>query len=232
MKELPLTQAMVRRYNRIVDNINKTRRELLKRRKKAEEETRFGRPSSMPELIIPARQRRIKIGDNITRKEYYDFIKRYSEIYSSDKSIKNFYKQNYKNNYLEALLNIIESTRDESIRPEGRFKEFTKKQINDNPEFADFMKMYNNILKMAIEKFMLMYDLGYILKLKYFYLEMSQEIKEYSFLEEQKELFKDFNSQVYKNLHKSLKNTKSSVKSNNKRAYSGEKRKSGRYKNK
>lgn len=178
----------------------------------------------MPELIIPSRQRRITINDKITRKEYYDFIKRFSSIYAKEDYMKRFYKENYKNNYLESLLNIIESTTGIKLSPEGRFKDFTKEQIEDNPEFSEIMKMYNNILKMPIEKFMLMYDLGYVLKLKYFYLEMSTEIKEYSFVEEQKELFTDFNSRVYKNLHKSRKSPKTPVKSKSGKTYSKERR--------
>lgn len=219
-----LTEKMVKRYNKIVDNINKARRELIKRRRRAEGESHFGRPPSMPELIIPSRQKRISINDRITRKEYYDFIKRFSSIYAKEDYMNRFYKENYKNNYLESLLNIIESTTGVKLSPEGRFKDFTKEQIEENPEFSEIMKMYNNILKMPIEKFMLMYDLGYVLKLKYFYLEMSTEIKEYSFVEEQKELFTDFNSRVYKNLHKSRKTPKTPVKSKRGNTYSKERR--------
>lgn len=197
------TQRMLNRYDELVKAQNKLRKQLLKRRQKAEKETSVGR---LPDLVIPERAKsssRINWAV-VKNKMFWDKMRAMSAVVTG--GIEGWYKRNYKRPIMEAWRDAIESVISEfygetNIRPERTFGgaevAYTKEQMEEYPEIAEYMKAFNALQRMPIGEFMYMYDTGYIPAFKYIYNEMKGSFNA-NYLEELMDSIKRFRRNVPK----------------------------------
>lgn len=192
-------------YDELLARQNKTRKLLLKRRKRAEEETSFGR--GLPDLIIPKKQRRYRdLMRYLTRfdsyEEYRNQIRALQMLYGGKGSPEfQFYRSSYRNNILNLIKEWIGDYLNFNEKPKGYFGKYSDEQIQIASIIADggekFLLLYNKMISLSIGEFMTMYDSGYIPKLKYIYAEMKGIGSiEFSFVDEFLSGFSDFRRQA------------------------------------
>lgn len=227
MPNKPLTTKMVSEYNRIARRINRLRKKILDEHSKNE-----GNSPKRPDLIVPRKVKEINDPYALSREQYKRYLD-YARGLISDisaktgkKDLETFYKNAYKNNYLDAILEMINTAYPEVIfqRKVGAdqdptliekpslFGKFSKEQIENYPDIAEYLELYNQIVALPASQFMDMYNKGYIVYLKYIYLEMLGSMKEYSPLLEQKELIKTFNKTIRRRTRVKRSKTKKSYK--------------------
>lgn len=190
-------------YDELLKRQNITRKKLLKRRKRAEEETSFGR--GLPDLVIPKKARRYR---DLTRyrfdsyEEYRNQIRALQTLYGGKGSPElQFYRSSYRNNILNLIKEWIGEYINFKEKPKGFFGKYSDEQIQISSLIADggekFLLLYNKMISLSIGEFMAMYDSGYIPKLKYIYAEMKGiGTVEFSFVDEFLSSYSDFRKQA------------------------------------
>lgn len=213
------TQKALDRYDELVKQQNKLRRQLLRRRKKVEETSDSGR---LPSLIIPAKGvKSIKIDwRQVGAKEFRRKMKMLSNLVTG--GLQGWYKRNYKDAILlawrQGLEEAILQEYKENIKIVARKSEldqlafgedvkmleggyFTQDLMEEYPKFKEHFELYNRLQRMEIGVFMEMYDRGMFPLFKFIYLEMIGSTSENSFLEE----LKDSINVQYKMINSRLK---------------------------
>lgn len=186
-------------YEELLKEQNKVRREILRRRVKIERERKGQR---LPDLVIPKRAKikKLKTYRFKSFREYQSKVRELKRLYG--RGIASYYKYTLKNNFLEAYRNMIQGAMESegnyrtSYEPETMGGYYSKEQIEEAGDIGKYMRLYNQYLAMPSEKFQDMYDRGYIVPIRYIYQEMISGTKSQSvsFLEEQKEEFRIYNS--------------------------------------
>lgn len=198
-------------YDELLKRQNITRKKLLKRRKRAEEETSFGR--GLPDLVIPKKVRRYR---DLTRyrfdsyEEYRNQIRALQTLYGGKGSPDlQYYKETYRNNILGLFYHLDEFGKIQgwikdyagfNEKPQGNFGRFSKEQIQrayiGNEDGGKFLELYNKIISLSIGEFMTMYDFGYIPKIKYIYNEMSGKGVQFAVVDEFLDYYSDYRRQA------------------------------------
>lgn len=181
-KQWKPSQKALSRYDELVKQTNKLRRQILSRRRKAEQETPVGR---LPALILPEKATPSSRLDwrTIKNKIFYDKMRQMSKVVTG--GIEGWYKRRYKRNILEAWRNALDSIAYEkygksplifdvngNIKVDSPTGLFTKEMLAQYPELEKYFKTYNKLRNMPIGEFMYMYDNGYMPAFKYIYNEM------------------------------------------------------------
>lgn len=179
------TIRQIKIYDELVRRQNAIRRWVLKRHKEAEREV--GTSSRLPALVVPKRaysSNRISFM-RIKKEVFKQRIAEMRKLYGSLSD----YLRPFKTNFLDALYRMIFS--ESGNYPLGGLEHnalFSKKQIEENPKYADFMHLYNRFATMNNEQFYDMYTRGFIVQLQFIYREMQGENKDSPFMQEQREL--------------------------------------------
>ena len=187
----------VNEYNRMVAKINKTRRRILRRRKQLEEENIVARvqgrlPRPLPDIAVPAKMRMLSPLSTFLDKDMYQKYKAELQTkFGRDLSERGFYREHYKQNYLDSLKTMIGGIEPDSVlNPHLAY--YTKEQMDSvDKSTAETMKLFNSITHMSIDEFQTLYDAGYITKLSYIYSDIMSD-KGTSFVEEQRLLRQDY----------------------------------------
>lgn len=183
-------------YNQLVKKHNKTRKKIIRRKRKQEEEDNARRARGellprRPSRVTPRQLKPVTGSDaeNMSKEKYEEFKKQINEWKTSSEL--NFYKEAYKQNYLDVLReNMIGEDPDSREIFGGKYTTnkvpYSKEQIENcsDKEKQDLMKLYNTIYHMSTAKFMALYDNGYIVNLSYIYHGLT-DTKESSFYDEQ-----------------------------------------------
>ena len=186
-------------YDELLREQNKVRREILRRRVKLERELKGRR---LPDLVVPkhAKIKKLKNYRFKSFKEYQSKVRELKRLYGH--GILSFYKSSYKDNVLEVYRNMIKGALESegiyynNYEPETLGGYYSKEQIESAGDIGKYMRLYNQLRSMPVEKFVDMYERGYIVPLRYIYQEMISGTKSQSvsFLEEQKEEIRIYNS--------------------------------------
>lgn len=182
-------------YNELVRRYNKTRKSIIRKQRKQDEEDNSMRsrgimPPRRMAKVIPQRMSYVEGVDAETMNKagYEAFKKRIQEIGASSEL--EFYKTAYKDNYLEVLRESMIGENPETRKVFGKYETnktpYSQEQINNCEDFEtkQLMKLYNQIYYMSTEKFMALYENGYIVKLAYIYHGIL-DTKEQDFYDEQ-----------------------------------------------
>ena len=186
--------AQLETYESLLNEQNKVRRAILRKRAKVERETKGRR--TIPDLVVP-KKAKIKKLKTYRFKSYRDYQAKIRELKRMfGRGLESYYKETYKKNILEAYRDMIRVAMEENgqyysdFEPRGRGGYYSKEQIEEAGEIGKYMKLYNQFVNMTPSKFQDMYDRGYITELRYIYAEMiggGMKSRGISFLEEQKE---------------------------------------------
>lgn len=161
------TQKQLSFYDELLRRQNEVRKQVLRRRRIAEEGGTFG---SLPDLVIPMKAKRYRDLSRYHFDSYAEYRKarqRLSELYGGKSPLKTWYKTAYKGNIMAILKDWIENKYGYKETPEDK-KQWNSKeptlysdfQIENAPEgLSRLLEIYNLIEKTDISVFMAMYDL-------------------------------------------------------------------------
>lgn len=183
-----LTQHQKERYYGLLKNSRSIAKELANKRIRAGQNEKM---RELPDSVIPRK---------MTPRRVFESRQDFKQTMEGLKKFKNsgyYYKTTYKREILDNMKNKIEDTAIaigdavESFQPEGDFGRYADYQIEESPELAGYMEMYNRLNGMPIDKFMDMYFRGFIVPYKYIYRELDvvgkSENAGNAYLEEQEE---------------------------------------------
>lgn len=168
-------------YNQLVRKHNKTRKKIIKRQQAQDREDSLMRQRGIMPPRRNAKVTPMKYGelDEVSAKEMneagYKAFKSLVEEWGSNSELE-FYKTSYKDNYLNVLReSMIGEEPDAREIFGGKYttnkSPYSKEQIEECEDFEkkQLMRLYNQIYYMSTEKFMALYENGYIVKLSYIY---------------------------------------------------------------
>ena len=168
-------------YDEMLARQNKTRKLLLKRRRKMEQETSFGR--GLPDLVLPKKQRRYRdLFRYSTRfnsyEEYRNQIRALQMLYGkgSERPDYAFYKETYRKNILNLIKGWIGDYLNFKEKPTDYFGRYSDEQMQRIAIMVDegdkYLDLYNKLISLSLGEFMAMYDSNYIPKLQFIYDEL------------------------------------------------------------
>lgn len=189
------SQKALNRFDELVKQNNKLRKQLLRRRSQLEKSDE-GRVYALPSLVVPEKaQPSAKINfRKIKREEFQAKMRALSQAVTG--GLEGWYKRNYKRPILEAWRTAIEQVITEEYGDTGvlpistvfgkkTIGKYTKETMEAYPDLKPYMEMYNRLYSMNIAQFMYMYDRGYLPPFKYIYNEMKGSFSA-NYLEEMK----------------------------------------------
>ena len=172
-KQWSPTQRQITEYERLVKAYNKMRRQIRKVHKAFEREDEGGR---VPALVLPERHRKMSLRQiRLSGRKLFQLkLKQLRSVVKG--GLKGFYKQ-YKASYLELYRTYIIGL-DPEYNPFGNGEGFLYSEMQikevaiDDPNMAQFMRDYNNIVRMNPSIFAFLIKSGKIPAFKKIYEEL------------------------------------------------------------
>lgn len=196
-KRYKLSSKQKERYYGLLRTARSISSEMQRKRTRIERETKeVINKRELPASVLPRKM--FPKRSFASREEFQSEMKHLKKF----KSTGYYYKSTYKKEILKLISDKIEDTAIEigdaveQFKPEGYFGRYADYQIEDSPELAGYMEMYNKLVGMPIDKFMDMYWRGYIVEFKYMYRELEivgrTENAGNSYLEQQLENIEEY----------------------------------------